>query len=62
MAIVIRSILSKNGFLHYRAGAGIVLDSTPEGEYQEVQNKLRAIRNAIQLTDEIYQENETYSY
>jgi anthranilate synthase component 1 len=62
MAIVIRSILSQNGILNYRAGAGVVLDSTPDGEYAEVQNKLRAIRNAIQLTSEIYQENETHSY
>lgn len=62
LAIVIRSILSKNGSLHYRAGAGIVLDSTPEGEFAEVQHKLRAIRKAIQLTSEIYQENETFSH
>ena len=47
MAIVIRSILSKNNELHYQAGAGIVLDSDPESEYEEVNNKLRAIRNAI---------------
>jgi anthranilate synthase component 1 len=62
MAIVIRSILSKNGTLNYRAGAGIVLDSTPEGEFAEVKNKLRAVRNAIQLTSEIQQYNETNSY
>ena len=47
MAIVIRSILSKNNTLHYRAGAGIVIDSNPASEYQEVQHKLRAIRTAI---------------
>lgn len=48
MAIVIRSILSKNNQLHYRAGAGIVLDSIPEQECQEVKNKLRAVRSAIE--------------
>ena len=62
MAIVIRSILALNGTLHYRAGAGVVLDSSSQGEYDEVQHKLRAVRNAIQLTSEIYQNNETYSY
>jgi anthranilate synthase component 1 len=62
MAIVIRSILALNGTLHYRAGAGVVLDSSPKGEYEEVQNKLRAIRKAIQLTSEIFESHETYSH
>lgn len=48
LAIVIRSILSKNNELHYRAGAGVVLDSIPENELQEVHNKLGAVRKAIQ--------------
>lgn len=56
MAIVIRSILSKNNELHYQAGAGIVLDSIPESEYQEVDNKLRAIRSAIQKSQTKKQE------
>lgn len=47
MAIVIRSVLSKNNQLNYRAGAGVVLDSNPESETQEVHHKLRAIRSAI---------------
>lgn len=47
LAIVIRSIFSKNNQLHYRAGAGIVLDSVPENELQEVTNKLGAVRRAI---------------
>ncbi len=47
MAIVIRSVLSKDGVLHYRAGAGIVLDSDPTKEYEEIQSKLRAVRSAI---------------
>mgnify|MGYP002628250511 CR=1 FL=1 len=50
MAIVIRSILSKNNTLHYRAGAGVVLDSIPERETKEVHHKLRAVRTAIELT------------
>ncbi len=48
LAIIIRSIFSKNNMLHYRAGAGIVLDSIPENELQEVTNKLGAVRSAIQ--------------
>ncbi|ASS47728.1 MAG: hypothetical protein A3D31_18045 [Candidatus Fluviicola riflensis] len=47
LAIVIRSMLSKNNILHFRAGAGIVLDSEPENELQEVTNKLAALRRAI---------------
>lgn len=47
LAIVIRSIFSKNNTLHYRAGAGVVLDSVPENELQEVNNKLGAVRRAI---------------
>jgi anthranilate synthase component 1 len=47
-AILIRSVLCKNGQLHYRAGAGIVRDSVPENELAEIDNKLRAVRMAIQ--------------
>jgi len=50
MAIVIRSILSKNNTLYYRAGAGIVLDSDPKRETQEVHHKLGAVRRAIHKT------------
>jgi len=50
MAIVIRSMLSKNNTLHYRAGAGVVLDSIPDRETKEVHHKLRAVRRAIELT------------
>ena len=50
MAIVIRSILSKNNNLHYRAGAGVVLDSNPQRETQEVHHKLGAVRKAIAQT------------
>lgn len=47
-AIVIRSILSQNNVLHFRAGAGIVLDSHPIDETNEVHHKLKALRTAIQ--------------
>ena len=52
MAIVIRSVLSKNNTLYYRAGAGVVLDSNPKRETEEVHHKLRAVRRAIQKTTE----------
>ncbi len=48
LAIIIRSALSSNNTLRYQAGAGIVLDSVPENELEEVNNKLGAIRKAIQ--------------
>lgn len=46
-AIIIRSFVSKNHNLYYQAGAGIVADSKPENELQEVYNKLRALTKAI---------------
>src|SRR5690606_17933896 len=52
-AIMIRSFLSKNNRLHYQAGAGIVADSDPESELNEVNNKIAALRKAILLAQEI---------
>ncbi len=46
-AITIRSFLSKNGYLDFQAGAGIVIDSSDEGELNEVNNKLDALRAAL---------------
>ena len=48
-AIMIRSFLSKNATLYYQAGAGIVSESNEENELQEVNNKLAALKKAIQL-------------
>lgn len=48
MAIVIRTACSHNGALTYQAGAGIVHDSTPDGECREVYNKVKAVETAIQ--------------
>ncbi len=50
-AIIIRSFLSKNHTLYYQAGAGIVADSKPENELQEVYNKLGALNKALQLAE-----------
>jgi anthranilate synthase component 1 len=46
-AIVIRSFMSKDNTLYYQAGAGIVIDSVPENELQEVNNKLGALKKAL---------------
>lgn len=46
-AIMIRSFMSRGGTLHYQAGAGVVIGSKPEGELNEVNGKIWALRNAI---------------
>jgi anthranilate synthase component I len=52
-AIMIRTMLSKNNQLVYQAGAGVVVASNPESELQEVNNKLNALKSAIQFAKEI---------
>ena len=52
-AIMIRTFMSKNNKLHYRAGAGIVADSIPEMELNEVNNKIAALRRAIEMAAEV---------
>jgi anthranilate synthase component 1 len=48
-AIMIRTFLSKSNTLIYQAGAGIVAASNPESELQEVNNKLGALKKAIEM-------------
>jgi len=52
---MIRSFLSRDHVLYYRAGAGIVSESTEEGELQEVNNKLAALKSAIEMARNINQ-------
>ena len=52
-AITIRSFMSKNNTLHYQAGAGVVAASVPESELEEVNNKLRALRSAIEKANNL---------
>ncbi|GIV33675.1 MAG: anthranilate synthase component I [Chitinophagales bacterium] len=52
-AITIRSFLSCKNTLFYQAGAGVVIDSEPEAELQEVHNKLGALRKAIEEAENI---------
>jgi len=47
-AIIIRTILSSNNKMQFRAGAGVVVESNLENENQEVFNKTNALRKAIQ--------------
>jgi len=48
-AITIRSFVSKNNTLYYQAGAGIVAKSSEESELQEVNNKLAALKRAVEV-------------
>ena len=52
-AIMIRSMLSKGNTLYYQAGAGIVTKSDPASELQEVNNKLNALKAAIDRAEEL---------
>ena len=48
-AIIIRTFVSRGGELWFQAGGGIVAKSDPERELQEVNNKLGALRKAVEL-------------
>lgn len=53
-AITIRTFVSRNNHLWYQAGAGVVSQSTDEGELQEVNNKLNALKKAINMAAQIH--------
>lgn len=48
-AITIRTFVSRNNELWYQAGGGIVAHSNEENELQEVNNKLGALKKAIDI-------------
>jgi len=52
MAITIRTMVAKDGKVTLQAGAGVVVDSTPEYEFEETNNKARAVLTAIDLARE----------
>ncbi len=52
LAIAIRTAVVKDGRLHVQAGAGIVADSDPASEWQETENKARAILRAAELAEQ----------
>ena len=50
--IAIRTAFIKDGVAHIQAGAGIVIDSVPEREYQESLNKAKAMWQAKAMAEE----------
>ena len=52
-AITIRTFVSRNGELWFQAGGGIVAKSNEEYELQEVNNKLGALRRAIEMAEKL---------
>lgn len=53
MCIGIRMAVLKDGNVFVQSGAGIVADSVPEKEYQEAQNKARAVFEALRKSAEV---------
>ena len=49
VAIALRTAVIKDNMLYVQAGAGIVADSVPESEWQETQNKARAVLRAAEM-------------
>lgn len=49
VAIAIRTGVIKNKKLYVQAGAGIVADSVPQSEWEETQNKAKAVIRAAQI-------------
>jgi len=49
LAIAIRTGIVKDGMLYVQAAAGIVADSVPELEWQETENKARAVLRAAEM-------------
>ena len=52
-AITIRTFVSRNNELWFQAGGGIVAQSSEEGELQEVNNKLGALKKAIEMAEKL---------
>jgi len=51
VAIALRTAVIKDGTLHVQAGGGIVADSEPHAEWQETQNKARALLRAAEMAE-----------
>lgn len=51
MAIAIRTAVIKDNKLHIQAGAGLVYDSVPQNEWDETQNKARAVFRAVAMAE-----------
>ena len=51
VAIALRTAVIKDGLLHVQAGGGIVADSQPDAEWQETQNKAKALLRAAEMAE-----------
>ncbi len=51
LAIAIRTGVVKDGVLYVQASGGVVADSTPMGEWQETESKMRAVVRAAEWVD-----------
>jgi anthranilate synthase component 1 len=51
-AITIRTLVFQGEHYSYQAGAGIVADSQPESEYQEVLAKSEILRRALAMAEQ----------
>ncbi len=49
--IAIRTMIVKDGLAHVQAGAGIVIDSSPEAEYRESLKKAEALWQALEMSE-----------
>lgn len=49
MCISIRSLFIKDGIIYFQAGAGVVADSDPERELEEVDHKVMGVVKALEL-------------
>jgi anthranilate synthase component 1 len=51
VAIALRTAVVKDGLLHVQAGGGVVADSQPAAEWQETQNKAKALLRAAEMAE-----------
>ena len=49
--IAIRTMVVKDGRVYFQSGAGIVIDSNPDKEFEETIHKAQAINSAIDLAE-----------
>jgi anthranilate synthase component 1 len=54
LAIAIRTAFIREGIARVQAGAGIVLDSVPESEYQETLSKMSAVIASIEQANSLF--------
>ncbi|MEY3933430.1 MAG: hypothetical protein RLZZ606_29 [Actinomycetota bacterium] len=57
LAIAIRTAFIRDGVARVQAGAGIVLDSDPESEYQETKSKMSAVITSIDRANALFGSN-----